>query len=324
MRHKALLLGLAALLTAVVCTGCAKSDSRQSGFSNPGDIHVVSTLFVGYDFARQIGAGNAEALLLLKPGSESHSFEPTPKDLITIEQCDVFICTGGENDAWVDTMLDAIDNPDMRIIRMTECIDTLLEEEVVEGMQSDEHEEHEDGDDHEEWDEHVWMDISNAVSVCEAIAQTYGEIDPEHSQDYLSACEAYKEELEGIDADLRNIVDTAARKELIFADRFPARYFTERYGLDYYAAFPGCSENTEASASTIAFLIDKTREDAIPAVLTIELSAGKLAEAVSKETGAGILTFYTGHNVTADDFEAGLTYAEMMRRNAETLRTALN
>lgn len=307
-------------LSTLLMSGCSNIGSN-TGFADDGKLHIVTTIYAAYDFARQIGDSRVDVRLLLKPGSEAHTFEPTPADIITIEQCDIFICSGGENDSWVDTIIESIDNPDMTIIRMTECVNNLFEEEIVEGMQA-EHESSEE-EDETEWDEHVWMDLDNAATICQTISDEYCLRDPEGESFYNSLLDAYLLELESIDNEIRLIVNNAPRDELIFADRFPARYFTERYGLKYYAAFPGCSENTEASASTVSFLIDRTREDNISTVLKIELSSGKLASVVSEATGAAIGTFYTGHNITAEDFEAGLTFADMMRRNAELLAFAL-
>lgn len=341
-----------ACLAAVclVLTGCAGSKAGgYRPFDDNGHVHVVASIFAAYDFARQVGGSNADVKLLLKPGSEAHSFEPTPRDIIAIEKCDVFVCTGGENDAWVDTILDAIDNPDLKIIRMTECVDGLLEEEEVDGMHAEggmlagilgtghhhhEHEEHEEHEEHDvhdgheghdeaEWDEHVWMDADNAILICNELSRVFAETDGAHAADFAKNCEEYTAILREADSDIKKIVESADRREVVFADRFPARYFTERYGLEYSAAFPGCSESTEADAATVSHLINKVRDDGIHVVFKMELSSGKLAAAVAEETGAKVGTFYTGHNVTAQDFEAGITFADMMRENAKLLQSAL-
>lgn len=315
---------LCALFVIVCVIACGCSKNSVASFADEKQVHVVSTIFVGCDIARTVGGDLAEIKLLLKPGSESHSFEPTPKDIITIEDSDVFICSGGENDAWVDTILDGISNKDIRIIRMTECVPELYEEEIVEGMEEEEEHDHEDDGEETEWDEHVWMDADNAVAIADAIRDAFSAVKSENADTFTANAAAFADELLAIDAEIRGVVDSATCREVIFADRFPARYFTERYGLTYYAAFPGCSENTEASAATVSFLIDKTKEDGIPAVFAIELSSGKLADAVAEETGAEVLTFYTGHNVTAADFEAGVSFTDMMRMNCEALKEALN
>ena len=315
MKKKFLALAVALCL---ILSGC--NAATDTGSKDNGKVCVVSTIYVGYDLAKTIGGENAEVKLLLKPGSESHTFEPTPKDIIAIESGSIFICTGGENDAWVETILSGVDNKDLQIIRMTDCVPSLYEEEIVEGM-----EEEEEGEEEEtEWDEHVWMDADNAVAIACAIRDAFVKADSAHEAQYSDNAQSFCDALYEVDKEIKAVVAGAARREVIFADRFPARYFTERYGLSYYAAFPGCSENTEASAATVSFLIDKTKEDNIPAVFTIELSAGKLGTAVSEETGAKILTFYTGHNVSADDFEKGISFIDMMKMNCEVLKEALN
>lgn len=317
-------------LLAGILGGCGRSAQRS--FDEDGKLHIVTSIFAAYDFARHVGGERADVRLLLTPGSEAHSFEPTPQDIIAIEQCDIFVCTGGENDAWVETILDAIDNPDLEIIRMIDYAHELHEEEEVQGMQEEGgllsgilgggHDHHEEEE--AEWDEHVWMDLENAANICEAIAGVCSLKDPAGTDTYIANCGEYSAELAKIDTEIENIVRTGKRGELIFADRFPARYFVERYGLEYYAAFPGCSENTEASAATVSFLIDRAREDKVPVVLKMELSSGKLAAVVAEEAGTEVAEFYTGHNVTAEDFELGITFADMMRRNAELLGRALN
>ncbi len=315
--------------------GCTKNGSEMSsqdfGITESGNLQnesrlkVVTSIFAAYDFARQVGLEYADVSLLLKPGSEAHSFEPTPADIISIEKCDIFICTGGENDAWVEKILGAVDNPDLVVIKMMDCAEDLFEEEEKEGMQAEGGffgiPEQEDG--HEEWDEHVWMDTDNAVNICSKIYNTFTELAPEHADIFRRNYEAYAAELMRVDKLLTTLAEESERRELIFADRFPARYFTERYGLDYYAAFPGCSENAEASAATVSFLIRTVRSEKVPVVIQTELSAGRLAAIVSEETGAAVETFYTGHNVSADDFESGVTFVQLLERNAELLKKAL-
>lgn len=316
----------AGILTMIMifCTACSSAATQKSD-----RVQILTTVYAAYDIARQTAGSYADVTLLLKPGSEAHTFEPSPQDMITLSNCDILICAGGENDAWVDTLLDSIDAPQMHIIRMLDLVDAL-EEEIVEGMEEEEEEHHHGGEDHDEdedeeieWDEHVWMSPANAALIAAGISETLCSIDPDHSSDYAEQLKSFKSELSAVDAEISSVVSAGTRRELIFADRFPARYFVEAYGISYYAAFPGCSENTEASAATVSFLIDKVREDQIPVVLKIELSTGKLADTVSAETGAKVMTFYTGHNVTADDFNAGMTYIEMMRRNIEVLKAAL-
>lgn len=335
-----------ALMLLTGCTAAGKQTGADTANGADEKLNIITTIFAPYDIAKQVTGEHAEVRMLLKPGSESHSYEPTPADMIAIGDCDVFIYSGGENDEWVETILSAFDDPNPTLIQMLECVDALAEEEV-DGMQEeggalagllglghhhehtgeeeDGHEDH-DHEDHEhetEWDEHVWMSPKNAGLIAEEICRVCSERDPENSSIYEQNLNGFLQKLDAVDTELREVITAAPVREMVFADRFPARYFVEEYGLDYYAAFPGCSENTEASAHTVSFLIDKVREDGLKYIFKIELSAGKLAAAVSEETGAEVLTFYTGHNISADDLKSGMTYISMMERNLEALKKAL-
>lgn len=306
---------LAAVLLMAGCTGKGTSEDTDK-------VKITATIFAAYDFAKQIGGENASVELLLPPGGEAHTYEPTPRDIINIGNSDIFICAGGEGDAWVDRILDSIDNKDLKIIRMMDCVD-VLEEELVEGMEPEEEEDEGGEEEGPEWDEHVWMSPANVKKIATVIAASCKECDKEHASDYDGKLEAYAKKLDELDGRFRELVSGATRKTVVFADRFPARYFVEEYGLEYYAAFPGCSDNTEASAATVSFLIDKVKEEEIPAVFKIELSAGKLAGIVADETGAEVSVFYIGHNISADEKDKGVTFIELMERNIEALKKAL-
>ncbi|MDD2979334.1 MAG: metal ABC transporter substrate-binding protein [Hespellia sp.] len=308
--------------------GCGSSKVEKDS----DKISVVATIFPQYDFTRAIAGDNAEITMLLKPGSESHSYEPTPQDIITIQKCDVFLYVGGENDAWVEEILSSMDTSNMQVIALTDCVDTV-EEEVVEGMQESHEDEAETVDDvsgqkaeaqRGEIDEHVWTSPKNAQKIVDKISRALCTADPEHASDYEANTSEYQEELAKLDMQFRHVTDSAERREIIFGDRFPLRYFAEEYGLTYYAAFPGCASDTEPSAATIAFLIDKVKEDKIPIVFKIELSNGNMAEAIADATGAREETFYSCHNISADDWNNGETYLSLMEKNVETLKDALN
>lgn len=319
MRNRKMVVILILITVAVLAAGCSKNSTQQE----TGKVKITATIFAAYDFAAQIGQENASVELLLPPGGEAHTYEPTPRDIINIGNSDIFICAGGEGDAWVDRILDSIDNKDLKIIRMMDCTE-VLEEELVEGMEPEDEEEGEGEDEDEpEWDEHVWMSPLNVKKICAAIAAACKECDADHAAEYDKNLEAYSNRLDELDAKIRELVAGATRKTVIFADRFPARYFVEEYGLKYYAAFPGCSDNTEASAATVSFLINKVKEENIPVIFKIELSAGKLAGIVADETGAEVSTFYIGHNIAADEKATGVTFIQMMERNLEALKKAL-
>ena len=319
-RHLSLLLILA--ITLGLLSGCG-SDAAPTE-EDDGALRVISTIFPGYDFARAVGGEHIHLSMLLSPGSESHSFEPTPQDIIAIQNCDVFLYVGGESDSWVDGILDSMDTSGMTILPMLELVE-VVEEELVEGMQG-EHDEHEDEDGaHEiELDEHVWTAPLNALRIVRAIESTLCGLDLDNAEAYHANANAMAAGLEALDADLRAVAEQAARKTLVFGDRFPFRYLADAYGLNYSAAFPGCSTETEASAKTVAFLIDKVRDEAIPVVFHIEFSNGKTADTICESTGAKKLQLHSCHNVTNDDFKSGATYLSLMAQNIQNLKEALS
>ena len=292
------------------------------GSGNDSGLSVVSTIFASYDFAKQIAGENGEVTMLLKPGAEFHSYEPTPKDIITISECDIFIYVGGENDAWVDDILKSMDTSNMTIIRMLDLVNKYTEE-TVEGMEGHEHNEECDHDDHEGWDEHVWTSPKNAIVICEAIKEACVKVVPEFVNEFETNCQSYIKELEQLHADIEAAVNEANKDVLIFGDRFPVRYFVEEYNLRYFAAFPGCSSDTEASAATIAFLIDKVIEEDIKVVFKIELSSDSMAKTIAEDSDAKVATFNTCHNITSQDFKNGETYVSLMYGNLEALKEAL-
>ena len=304
--YKTLILIIVILLSFVLF-GCDKTND------NDDKITIISTSFPGYDFARAITKeSNVEVIMLLNPGSELHDYEPTPKDIINIQKSDMFIYVGGESDSWVDSFTDSLKNT--KLVRLIDFVNLVLEEKK-EGMEFDED---------EDYDEHVWTSPTNAILIIESLKQKIIEIDPANKDLYELNTNNYINELKEIDEEIEDVVYNSKRKEIIFADRYPIRYFSDRYGLTYYAAFPGCSEQTEASAKTISFLIDKVKEDNIPAVFHIELSSGNIAKAISEQTGAKVLEFNSAHNISKEDFDLGITYVDLMKRNIIVLKEALN
>ena len=336
----------AALLSFCLAFSSAGCAARRTADSGTGDsveekISVVTTIFPPYDFVREIAGDQVELKMLLKPGEETHSYEPTPRDIIAIQNSDVFIYTGGENDVWVEDILSSMPESDMRILRLVDCVDTV-EEEQVEGMKgsaghdhgeesydevhgADAHaHEEESGESPHEVDEHVWTSPVNASLITDQIRETLSSVDPAHSQTYEENARSYQEKLSELDKEFREAVKHAKRDLLIFGDRFPFRYFADEYGLKYYAAFPGCAGDTEPSAATMAFLIEKMKEEQVPAVLKMELSNEDIANAVAEATDTEVKVFYSCHNLSADEFERGETYLTMMQKNVETLKEVLN
>ena len=302
------------LCLALSLAACGETDTAQ-GSAAP--VSIVTTVFPAYDFARQIAGERAEVSLLVPPGAESHSFEPTARDVIRVQECTLFFCNGGESEAWVDDLL--AEQP-VETLRMLDCVDAL-EEEEKEGMQ-ELHEEHgeEEGP---EYDEHVWTSPVNAKLICAALCERLCVLDPEGESLYRANLERYQEELQLLDAAFRKTVDEGSHRTLVFADRFPVRYFVEEYGLEYFAAFPGCADDTEPAARTVAFLIDRVREEKLPAVFYIEFSNEKMADVVCEDTGCRKLLFHSCHNVSAADLENGVTYLQLMWGNVNALKEAL-
>ena len=299
------------MLFLCVVTVCA---CTQTG--NEDGISVVCTSFAPYDLAREIAGDGVSVKMLLSPGADSHSYDPTPKDILAVNKCDVFIYVGGESDVWVEDILSSVDNPDMKIVRLIDCTEELYHEEHKEGM------EHDHGTE-DEYDEHVWTNPRNAAIICEIIAEALCAVDTENADKYNENLSAYKAELTSLDEAFKKIVAEGNGKPLVFGDRFPLIYFVKAYGLDYYAAFPGCAADTEPSGATVAFLINKVKEENIPVVFHIELSTGKIADTICEATGAAKMQFNACHNVTKADLEAGVSYLDLMWDNVEALKAAL-
>lgn len=308
-------------ISASILVGCQNNTVNSEDNNSSDKLSVVATIFPQYDFVREIAGDNVELTMLLPPGSESHSFEPTPQDIITIQNCDVFIYVGGESDEWVDGILDSMDTSGMKIIPIIDLVDAV-EEEIVEGMEAEEADEGESNGE-AEYDEHVWTSPKNAVTIVQHLSETLCELDGKNASVYAANTASYLDKLNELDAAFQEVVDRASRNTLIFADRFPFRYFADAYGLDYYAAFPGCSTETEASAATVAFLIDKVNEEDIPVVFYIEFSNEKMADTICESTNARKLLLHSCHNITKDDLASGVSYLELMTQNVENLKEAL-
>lgn len=312
MRKKTILLILLLLFT-VAFTGCTSSEKTDNG-----KLNIVSTIFPQYDFAREIVGDKANLKMLIQPGGESHTYEPTPKDIISIQEADVFLYIGGENDAWVDDILKSIDTTEIQIVKLIDCVELTC-------VGKEEHNHSDSADEHSnEFDEHIWTSPMNAKKMVEAISKAICKADPENADYYNNNTSEYCVKLIDLDTKIRNVVSNAKHKELIFGDRFPLIYFTKEYGLTHHSAFPGCSSETEPSASTIALLSDKVKQDNIPVILKIELSNSTVADTIASETSTKVLTFYSCHNLSKTQFDNGESYISMMTENLETLKIALN
>lgn len=293
-------------------TACALGTAHAA----EGKRSIVCTSFPCYDVARAVAGDRAEIQLLIKPGAEVHSFEPTPSDILSLAGCDLFAYVGGESDAWVTDILSSFGGDAPRTLRFFDCVEGI-EAEHDHGGEAEHHDE-------VEYDEHIWTSPVNACAMVNAMADALCEIDAENGALYRENASAYISEIEALDAQIRDVVANAARREVIFADRFPLLYFAREYGLDWCAAFPSCSSESEPSAKTIAALIDRVVSDGIPVIYVLELSNGRTAQAISAETGAQVRTFYSMQNVTESDFAAEETYVSLMQRNIAALQEGLN
>ena len=323
---------LCLLLALSALSGCASPAPSEKAAE--GKLSIVATIYPIYDWVLQIlgdRADQAQVTLLMDGGVDLHSFQPSVDDIVRISTCDLFLYVGGESDAWAEAALKEAANKDMLSISLMGTLgDSVKEEEIVEGMEDDHDEgpgEHEDGEhDEPEYDEHVWLSLKNAAVLCRAIAAALGQIDEEHRAAYAANADAYIEKLDGLDGQYRAAVEASRHRTLLFGDRFPFRYLTEDYGLGYYAAFVGCSAETEASFETVVFLANKLDELGLPAILQIEGSDGSIARTIlenAKSENLSILTLDSMQAVSAQAGEAAGGYLGIMEKNLEVLKAAL-
>ena len=348
----------------LVMAGCGKTTEKEDNYR----LKIVTSLFPYYDMARAV-IGDVKGIdlkMTVTPGQDSHSFEPTPSDVIQMENADVLIYNGGSLETWIDTLLDSLNNKNQIQMKMMDYVD-VLNEEIVEGMdtrfEEHDHDEHSHKDDnhnkekhkedshseenhkednhsedssndsefhnedsegeHEETDEHIWTSPVNEIIMTEKICETLSKALPEEKENFQKNAESYISQLKELDNEFRTIVENAKINEIIFADKFPLQYFAKEYGLKYYAAFPGCGSDMEPSAKTIAFLVDRIKEDNIKAVFYLELSSHIVADAIETDTGAKPLQFNSCHNITQKQFDSGVTYVDLMKENVNNLKIAL-
>ncbi len=317
------------IIILTLAAGCFASCGKPQNNHDNSKLKIVTTIFPEYDWVMQIlgeKSENAEVTLLLDNGVDLHSYQPTVDDIVKISDCDLFIYVGGESDEWVEDTLAQAKNENMLTVNLLDALgSTIKEEEIKEGMQGEE-EDGEEAEEEPEYDEHVWLSLKNAVIICNEICEKICEINPENGQVYKANTTDYVSKLEKLDAEYKSVVDNAKNKTLVFADRFPFRYLVDDYGIDYYAAFVGCSAESEASFETIVFLANKLDELGLSSVMQIESSDGSIARAV-KEAGTSkdqtILTLDSMQSRQSQDIENGVTYYSIMESNLEVLREAL-
>ncbi len=297
---------------------CAKTDEIGDGLS------IVCTTFPQYDYLKTILGSDESLTLLLDDGADLHSYEPTAQDIIKIGGADLFVYVGGNSDSWVEGAVKSANNPNLKTVALMDLVNTY-EEEYVAGMEH-EHRGHNEahGGDHSGEDEHIWLSIKNAATITEKLCEAVCEIDKANAEKYKANAQTYIAKLDTLDKEYQSVVESAKRNHLLFADRFPFRYLVEDYGLSYFAAFAGCSSESEASFDTVAFLIDKTNELSLPVVLTIDNSEGSLAETVCAESNAKTLSLNSCQSISMKDINSGANYLEIMKSNLEIIREALN
>lgn len=319
---KLLFLCLAIPFAAVSLWGCSRNDRP----SNAGEskLKVVTTLFPYYDFTRQVAGDKVELTMVVPAGMDSHSFEPTPADVQVIRDADVLICNGGALEHWLSQVLSAVDSDSMTVLTGMDQVNAV-QEELVEGMEKEKHQEDDDGHgDHIEYDEHIWTSPVNAMILVESIRDTLSEKDPENRSYYEERAKSYLEKLKKLDDEFRKVAENKKRDMIVVGDKFPFRYLADEYGLSYRAAFSGCSTDTEPSARTIAYLIDKMRLEQIPVVYYLELSSHRVSEILAEETGAEPLLLHSCHNVSRREFDSGVTYLDLMEQNVINLKRGLD
>ncbi len=317
------------LVSALLPAPAAEADQELS---------IVTTIFPEYDWVMEIlgdNPANASVTMLLDSGVDLHSYQPNVKDMVTLSNCDLFLYVGGESDGWVKDALAGAANEDMIVINLLEVLgENAKEELLVEGMEAHDHgdeedhedEEHDSHAEHGELDEHVWLSLRNASFFCQVIRDALIALDGENEAVYQANTEAYLEKLAQLDDAYTEAAAQGSRDTLVFGDRFPFRYLMDDYGLTYYAAFSGCSAETEASFETVIFLANKLDELGLRTIMTLEGSDGKLAKTIAdtaKAQDVAILCLDSMQSTTQKDVQEGASYLSIMEKNLDVLIRAL-
>lgn len=333
------------LAGAVLITGCtAKTEKKDKGDNTKGKLKVVTTIFPEYDITRAIAKDKVDLELMIKPGVDVHSFTPTPQDIKTVQNSDIFVYGGTEHDKWVENLTKSIDMKNKKVVKLVDGIQQL-EEESVDGMKHEHHHDDEKEDEHnhdhkhekeekhshdhenesdKELDPHYWTSPKNAIQMAKTVTNALVEKDPGNAEFYKENAKNYIKQLEDVDKELHDVVDKANIKKVVIADRFPFRYLFKDLGLEYRALFSGCSVESTASAGQIKKMVDYVKENKIPVVYHIEMGKGELAETVAKNSGAKVKLLHSIHTVTKEDFDKGTTYIDLMKQNVEALKEGLN
>lgn len=338
MKNFKKLLSIGLIFSLAACSGKANSASKKD------KLNIVTTIYPQYNIAKEIAKDKANVKMLLKPGQEMHSYEPSPKDIKEIQDADIFIYNGGHSDAWVDEMLKSLDTKKTKVVKLMDSVEVLKEE--VEGMEHkhsheekhnhdkeykheekhdhDKNHKHEEKHHHNHKDEHIWTSPKNGIKMTEFIEKTIKEANPENKDYYEKNAHELKGKLNELDYALKNMIKSKKRNFIVVADRFPFRYLCEDYKIEYRAAFTGCSTEAEASSGTVKYLVDFVKENKIPAVYRLELSKGLIAKTIADESGAKVVELHSMHNVSSEDFEKNISYVDLMKKNIAALKEGLN
>ncbi len=290
----------------ITASGCNTADSTE----NDG-LKIITTNFPPYDFVKQISGGEIIPEMLLSGGQDSHSFEPTAQQIIAISEADIFICTGGESDTWVDEILGSMDS-NVVVIKMMDCVEPLCADDHH-------HEEEEHHHSHEEYDEHVWTSPKNAMKIADKIKEAMCEADPENAESYKGGYSELYTSLMTLDHELTEAAEKLTAP-LIFGDRFPFLYMAHDYGIEYHAAFSGCSSETEPSAAKMTELIEAAKTHSVKTIFYVEFSTQKVADTVAEAAGAGTALFHSCHSVSDEDLANGESYVSLMRKNIQVMK----
>lgn len=286
------------LIIILLLCGCTGSNTAN----NKDKVNVVTTIFPLYDFVRAVGGKNVDVTLLIPAGGEVHSYEPTPSDIRAIYDADCFFYIGGESDSWVSRILS---DKGVNAYPLIDSVNLLTE----------------DGED--EYDEHIWTSSENAVLMLKKITSVFCDLDKEKEEQYKNNCDRYCKKIEGISKDIKQTVENSNNKFILVADRFPFKYMASEYGIEYKAAFGGCASSTDISLKVMKRLVNTVKEKKLKYVFCTELSNQNIARSLSEQTGVKILELHSAHNVTADDFNSGITYVDIMKRNLSVLKKGL-
>ena len=300
---KKILIFIIIISTMLTISGCGFIQKENS------KLKITTTIFPYYSFVKEICGDKADIQMLIKPGSESHTYDPTTQEILKIQNSDIFIYTGGESDAWVETALKSIDTSNLKIIKAIDFVEPV----------NSKHHEHSHNN---LYDEHIWTSLKNAILITEKISDVICGINTENTEFYKENTSTFIKKLSDLDKEFKTSIDSTD-KTVIFADRFPFTYFAKDYNLNYISAFPSCSEESEPSVQTISQIINTIKNENISSIFYIEFSNQKIADTVIKETGTNKLLFHSCHNITKEDFEAGVSYLSLMQQNLTNLKEAI-